>query len=71
MKVSELVTGLGYMITNEQRAFIHLLKKQDIVNRHDLEERQQRLAEEMTKNGIIDRFYNEETKTVFYKLQKR
>lgn len=71
MKVSELVTGLRYMVTNEQREFIKLLKEHNILSRYDLDERNQRLAEEMTKIGLIDRIYDEETETIVYKLHTR
>jgi hypothetical protein len=71
MKIAELVTGLRYMVTNEQRDFIRLLKEHDSISRYDLDERNQRLAEEMTKIGLINRIYNEETETVVYKLHTR
>jgi hypothetical protein len=71
MKIAELVTGLRYMVTNEQRDFIRLLKEHDSISRYDLDERNQRLAEEMTKIGLINRIYNEETETVVYKLYTR
>ena len=71
MKIGELVTGLRYMVTNEQKQLIKLLKEHNILSRYDLDERNQRLAEEMTKIGLIDRIYDEETETVVYKLYTR
>lgn len=71
MKIGELVTGLRYMVTNEQREFIKMLKEHIKISRYELDERNQRLAEEMTKIGLIDRIYDEEAETVVYKLQTR
>lgn len=71
MKIGELVTGLRYMVTNEQREFIKMLKEHIKISRYELDERHQRLAEEMTKIGLIDRIYDEEAETVVYKLQTR
>lgn len=67
MKIAELVNGYYYMITNEQREFFKQLLEGD-KQRTDLDERQQRLAEEMTGMGIIDREYDEKTKSVIYKV---
>lgn len=67
MKIAELVNGYYYMITNEQREFFKQLLEGD-KQRNDLDERQQRLAEEMTGMGIIDREYDEKTKSVIYKV---
>lgn len=67
MKIAELVNGYYYMITNEQREFFKQLLECD-KQRNDLDERQQRLAEEMTGMGIIDREYDEKTKSVIYKV---
>lgn len=71
MRIGELTSGLRCMITNEQREFFSLLKEKNTVERHSLEPRQQHLAETMTKLGLIDRIYNEETKTVVYQLFSR
>lgn len=67
MKIAELVNGYYYMITNEQREFFKQLLEGD-KQRSDLTERDQRIAEEMTGIGIINREYNEQTKTVVYKV---
>jgi hypothetical protein len=71
MKIAELVNGLRYMMTNEQREMVNLLKKEKTLPRADLEERQQRLAEQMTSMGLIDRIYDENSKTVAYKLHTK
>lgn len=71
MRIGELASGLRYMITNEQREIFRLLKDHDELARHQLDERHQRLAEEMTKLGLIKRIYNEEKETVSYKLFSR
>jgi hypothetical protein len=68
MKIGELVSGLKYMVTNEQREVFTLLKQQKEIPRAELDERQNRLAEQMSSQGLIDRIYNEETETVSYKL---
>ena len=68
MKIGELVSGLKYMVTNEQREVFTLLKQQKEIPRAELDERQHRLAEQMSSQGLIDRIYNEETETVSYKL---
>jgi len=70
MKIGELVNGLHYMVTNEQRQLINKLKEHNI-ERHNLEEREQYVAEQMTKSGLINRNYNEESQTVVYSLPKR
>lgn len=70
MKIGELVNGLRYMVTNEQRQLINKLKEHSI-ERHNLEEREQYVAEQMTKSGLINRNYNEESQTVVYSLPKR
>jgi hypothetical protein len=61
MKIGELVSGLKYMVTNEQREVFTLLKQQKEIPRAELDERQNRLAEQMSSQGLIDRIYNEET----------
>lgn len=71
MKIAELVNGLRFMMTREQKEVVDLLKQKNVVNRSDLNERHQRLAEQMTSMGLIDRIYNEETETVAYKLFSR
>jgi len=68
MKIGELISGLKYMVTNEQREVFTLLKQQKEIPRAELDERQNRLAEQMSSQGLIDRIYNEETETVSYKL---
>jgi predicted glycosyltransferase len=71
MKIVELFTGLRYMMTNEQKEFIAMLKKEHTIPRSNLEERQQVLAERMTSLGLIDRIYDENSQTVAYKLYTR
>lgn len=71
MKIAELFTGLRYMMTNEQKEFIDMLKKEHTIPRTNLEERQQHLAERMTSLGLIDRIYDENSKTISYKLYTR
>lgn len=71
MRIGELASGLRYMVTNEQREMFKMLRNQDELPRHQLDERHQRLAEVMTKLGLIKRIYNEETETVSYKLFPR
>jgi len=71
MKIGELVNGLRYMMTNEQRAFFEMLKELDGVTVNELDQRSQRLAEEMTSIGLIDRQYNEESQETKYILKQR
>jgi hypothetical protein len=71
MKIAELVSGLRYMVTNEQLNLIDRLKKNDNLDRHDLEEREQEIMEQLTRSGIVNRKYNEETKTISYSLPRR
>ncbi len=71
MKIVELFSGLRYMMTNEQKEMIALLKKEHTIPRSNLEERQQVLAERMTSLGLIDRIYDENSQTVAYKLYTR
>lgn len=68
MKIAELVNGLRYMMTREQKELVDLLKKDSSIERTQLSERHQRLAEQMTSIGLIDRSYDDQTKTVIYKL---
>ena len=70
MKIGELVDGKFFMITNEQHAFFKQLQEQNLI-RDQLSDREQRLAEEMTSLGIIDREYDDEAKQVIYKLQQK
>jgi hypothetical protein len=71
MRIGELDTGLRYMMTNEQRAFFEMLKELDGVHVDELDERSQRLAEEMTSLGLIDRQHDEETQKTKYGLRQR
>lgn len=71
MRIGELDNGLRYMMTNEQRAFFEMLKELEGVTVNELDERSQRLAEEMTSLGLIDRQYNEEAKETKYSLKQR
>lgn len=71
MKVAELFNGLKYMLTREQKEIIDVIKEKQLVHRTELTERHQRLAEQMTSLGIIDRIYDEENEAVAYKLFNR
>lgn len=71
MRIGELANGLRYMVTNEQRGLFNLIKEHNVISRYDLDERNQRLAEEMTKMGLLDRIYDEKKETVVYKLYTR
>jgi hypothetical protein len=71
MKIAELFNGLRYMLTREQKEVIDIIKEHQTVARTDMDERHQRLAEQMTSLGIIDRIYDEKTQTVAYKLYNR
>ena len=59
------------MITNEQKELIDALKESEIIAREDLNERQQRLAEQMTGLGLIDRVYDDQTESIVYRLFRR
>lgn len=67
MKLGELVNGMLYMVTNEQRNFFNQLKESDLC-RVDLDERTREMAEQMCRAGLIDRNYDEKTESVIYKL---
>jgi hypothetical protein len=69
--MGELFNGLRCMITNEQRGFFETLKELQSVTNDDLDERSQRLAEELTSLGLIKRQYNEENKEIRYSLFQR
>jgi hypothetical protein len=69
--MGELFNGLRCMITNEQRGFFETLKELQSVTNDDLDERSQRLAEELTSLGLINRQYNEENKEIRYSLFQR
>lgn len=71
MKIAELFNGLRYMLTREQKEVIDLIKEHKSIDRAELSERHQRLAEQMTSQGIIDRTYDEDTQAVAYKLYNR
>lgn len=71
MKIGELFNGLRIMITNEQKELIDSLKESDSIKRHDLDERQQHLAEKMTSLGLIDRVYDDQSESIIYKLFDR
>jgi hypothetical protein len=71
MKIGELFNGLRIMITNEQKDLIDALKESEIIAREDLDERQQRLAEQMTGLGLIDRVYDDQTESIVYRLFRR
>lgn len=71
MRMGELFNGLRCMITNEQRGFFEMLKEMQSVTNDELDERSQRLAEELTSLGLINRQYNEENKEIRYSLFNR
>jgi len=71
MKIAELFNGLRYMLTNEQKELLGVIKENRIVNRVDLDERKKEIAEQMTRLGLIDRIYNEEADSVSYKLFRK
>jgi hypothetical protein len=71
MRIGELVTGLRYMTTNEQRGIFELLKEMKSVTPEQLDERAQQVAHEMHTMGLIDRQINEDTQEITYRLYKR
>lgn len=71
MKIAELASGLKIMITNEQQELVKLIKEHTQVSRTDLDERKQKLAEDMTGLGLLDRIYDEENQAIIYKLFSR
>lgn len=71
MRIGELVTGLRYMVTNEQRTIFEMLKEVNSLTADSLDERTCRVAEQMHSQGLIDRQFNEETKEISYCLFKR
>jgi len=71
MKIVELASGIKTMITNEQQELVKLVKEHSQISRIDLNERAQKIAEQMTGLGLLDRIYDEKTETVIYKLFNR
>ncbi len=71
MKIVELASGIKTMITNEQQELVKLIKEHDQIDRTDLDERKQKLAEQMTGLGLLDRIYDEENQAIIYKLFSR
>ncbi len=71
MKIVELASGIKTMITNEQQELVKLVKEQTQISRTDLDERKQKIAEQMTGLGLLDRVYDEENQQVIYKLFSR
>jgi len=71
MKIVELASGIKTMITNEQQELVKLVKEQTQVSRTDLDERKQKIAEQMTGLGLLDRIYDEEKQAIIYKLFSR
>lgn len=71
MKIVELASGIKTMITNEQQELVKLIKEHDQIDRTDLDERKQKLAEQMTSLGLLDRIYDEENQAIIYKLFSR
>jgi membrane protease subunit (stomatin/prohibitin family) len=71
MKIVELASGIKTMITNEQQELVKLVKEQTQISRTDLDERKQKLAEQMTSLGLLDRIYDEENQAIIYKLFSR
>ena len=71
MKIVELASGIKTMITNEQQELVKLVKEQTQIARTDLDERKQKIAEQMTGLGLLDRIYDEEKQAIIYKLFSR
>jgi membrane protease subunit (stomatin/prohibitin family) len=71
MKIVELASGIKTMITNEQQELVKLIKESTQISREDLDERKQKLAEQMTSLGLLDRIYDEENQAIIYKLFSR
>ena len=71
MKIVELASGIKTMITNEQQELVKLVKEQTQISRTDLDERKQKIAEQMTGLGLLDRVYDEENQAIIYKLFSR
>jgi hypothetical protein len=71
MKIVELASGIKTMITNEQQELVKQIKESTQISREDLDERKQKLAEQMTSLGLLDRIYDEENQAIIYKLFSR
>ena len=71
MKIVELASGIKTMITNEQQELVKLVKEHNQISRTDLDERKQKIAEQMTGLGLLDRIYDEENQAIIYKLFSR
>lgn len=71
MKIVELASGIKTMITNEQQELVKLVKEHNQIDRTDLDERKQKIAEQMTGLGLLDRIYDEENQAIVYKLFSR
>jgi hypothetical protein len=71
MKIVELASGIKTMITNEQQELVTLVKEHTQIARTDLDERKQKIAEQMTGLGLLDRIYDEENQAIIYKLFSR
>lgn len=71
MKIVELASGIKTMITNEQQELVTLVKEHKQISRIDLDERKQKIAEQMTGLGLLDRIYDEENQAIIYKLFSR
>jgi hypothetical protein len=71
MKIVELASGIKTMITNEQQELVKLVKEANQIARTDLDERKQKIAEQMTGLGLLDRIYDEENQAIIYKLFSR
>ena len=71
MKIVELASGIKTMITNEQQELVKLVKEHSQIDRSDLDERKQKIAEQMTGLGLLDRIYDEEKQAIIYKLFSR
>jgi hypothetical protein len=71
MKIVELASGIKTMITNEQQELVKLVKEANQITRSDLDERKQKIAEQMTGLGLLDRIYDEENQAIIYKLFNR
>lgn len=71
MKIAELASGLKTVLTNEQLDLIRAIKENNnVLQKDDLTERGEFIAEELTSRGLIEREQDQDEK-VYYKLQRR
>lgn len=71
MKIAELASGLKTVLTNEQLDLIRAIKENNnVLQKDDLTERGEFIAEELTSRGLIEREQDQDEK-VYYTLQRR